>query len=268
MCSGLLDAVGDVMRAVASQVIMPRFGALERGDIEEKAPGELVTIADREAEQLLSDALLELLPHSRVVGEEQTARDPTLLERLDGGDVWLVDPLDGTRNFIAGRACFSVMIALLREGETVASWMLDPMSNLMARAELGAGAYLESERLQTAGGSPGAALLRGAVLKKYMPPDLRQQIEQRLSRISEALPGTHCAGAEYPAIASGRQDFAVFWRTLPWDHAPGALFVSEAGGVAARYDGTPYRASDDRRGLLVARNRAIWDEARAALLHA
>jgi len=265
MHAGLLDAVGDVMRAVASQVIMPRFGALAAGDVEEKAPGELVTIADREAEQLLSDALLELLPGARVVGEEQTSKDPTLLERLDVGDVWLVDPLDGTGNFIAGKACFSVMIALLRGGEAVASWMLDPASNLLSRAERGAGAYLESERLQTDEGSPGAALLRGAVLKKYMPTELRLAVEQQLPRIGEALPGTHCAGAEYPAVVSGRQDFAVFWRTLPWDHAPGALFLTEAGGVAARYDGTPYRASEDRRGLLVARNPAIWEETRSAL---
>lgn len=266
MRSGLLDTVGDVMRAVATQVIMPRFGALTASDIDEKAPGELVTIADREAEQLLSDALSELLPGSRVVGEEQTSADPTLLERLDVGDVWLIDPLDGTGNFIAGRACFSVMIALLHAGETVASWMLDPASNVLARAELGAGAYLEDERLQTGDGSPGTAFLRGAVLKKYMPLELRAAVEQRLPRIGEALPGTHCAGAEYPAIVSGRQDFAIFWRTLPWDHAPGSLFLREAGGVAARYDGTPYRAADERRGLLVARNRAIWDDVRVALL--
>jgi fructose-1,6-bisphosphatase/inositol monophosphatase family enzyme len=264
--SRLIDEVGELMRVVAGEVIMPRFGALAAGDVEEKAPGELVTIADREAEQLLSEALAQLLPGSRIVGEEQTASDPGLLNQLEHGHVWLVDPLDGTANFIAGKACFAVMVALLRDGETVGAWLLDPNSNLLSRAELGGGAYLESERLTASTLSPEAGLLRGAVLKKYMPRELRERVEARLSRIGEALPGTHCAGAEYPSIVTARQDFALFWRTLPWDHAPGALFVSEAGGVAARYDGTPYRPADPRTGLLVARSRAVWEQTKGALL--
>jgi fructose-1,6-bisphosphatase/inositol monophosphatase family enzyme len=266
MRAALLDEVGEVMRAVASEVIVPRFGALAEEDVEEKAPGELVTVADREAEQLLSEALLELLPGSLVVGEEQTARQPGLLKQLGQGHVWLVDPLDGTANFVEGRPCFAVMVALLSAGETVGAWLLDPITNQLSRAERGAGAYVDGERLQTSGGSPGAAQLRGAVLKKYMPIELRQQVERRLQRIEQALPGTRCAGAEYPAIVRETQDFAVFWRTLPWDHAPGALFLSEAGGVAARFDGSPYRPSDDITGLVVARNQQVWDDAVAALL--
>jgi fructose-1,6-bisphosphatase/inositol monophosphatase family enzyme len=167
---------------------------------------------------------------------------------------------------VAGLACFSTMIALLRDGEAVAAWLLDPISNVLARAERGAGAYLESERLHADPSSRGAAALRGAVLKKYMPDGLREQVERRLPRLAEALPGLHCAGAEYPAIVSGKQDFAAFWRTLPWDHAPGSLFVEEAGGLAARFDGSRYRVSDRRTGLLVARSPAVWEDAQRALL--
>jgi fructose-1,6-bisphosphatase/inositol monophosphatase family enzyme len=158
------------------------------------------------------------------------------------------------------------MVALLSNGETVGAWLLDPLTNTLSRAERGAGAYVEGTRLRTSEGSPGAALLRGAVLKKYMPFELRQQVELRIPRIDEALPGTRCAGAEYPAVVSAAQDFAVFWRTLPWDHAPGALLLTEAGGVAARFDGTLYRPGDEITGLVVARNRAVWDDAVAALL--
>jgi fructose-1,6-bisphosphatase/inositol monophosphatase family enzyme len=261
----LFEEVSELMRAVARELIVPRFRALERGEIEEKAPGELVTIADRESEQRLSEMLPKLLPGSRVVGEESVASRPELLHELDRGTVWLVDPLDGTSNFIAGTECFSVMVALLAEGEATAAFMLDPLTNLLTRAELGAGAYLESERLRTASDSPSSQTLRGAVLKKYMPSELREQVEQRVGRIGEILPGTHCAGAEYPAVVSGRQDFAAFWRTLPWDHAPGTLFLTEAGGVARRFDGAPYRPAEDRRGLLVARNPAVWESARRAL---
>jgi fructose-1,6-bisphosphatase/inositol monophosphatase family enzyme len=266
MRSTLLDEVEDVMRAVASQVIVPRFGTLAAGDIEDKGEGDLVTVADREAEQLLSEALLDLLPGARVVGEEQTAREPALLERLDQGDVWLIDPLDGTGNFVEGTPCFAVMAALLSRGETIAAWVLDPLREVMARAERGAGAWLGDQRVRTDGHASSAEQLRGSVLVKYMPQALRQHVEGRLPRISEALPGTRCAGAEYPAIVTGQQDFAVFWRTLPWDHAPGALFVTEAGGVAARFDGAPYRVAEERTGLLVARNPAVWHEAQRALL--
>jgi fructose-1,6-bisphosphatase/inositol monophosphatase family enzyme len=158
------------------------------------------------------------------------------------------------------------MVALLSGGHTVGAWLLDPLTNQLSRAERGSGAYVDGTRLSTSVGSPGAAQLRGAVLKKYMPLELRQQVEQRIPRIEQALPGTRCAGAEYPAIVRETQDFAVFWRTLPWDHAPGALFLTEAGGVAARFDGTPYRASDDITGLVVARNQEVWDDAVGALL--
>jgi fructose-1,6-bisphosphatase/inositol monophosphatase family enzyme len=158
------------------------------------------------------------------------------------------------------------MVALLSGGQTVGAWLLDPITNQLSRAELGSGAYDDGVRLSTSGGSPGAARLCGALLTKYMPLELRQRVERRIPRIEQALPGTRCAGAEYPAIARETQDFAIFWRTLPWDHAPGALFLTEAGGVAARFDGTPYRASDDSTGLVVARNREVWDDAVEALL--
>ncbi|MDB4975366.1 MAG: inositol monophosphatase [Myxococcaceae bacterium] len=265
MRSALLDDVSDVMRAVASEVIVPRFRSLNEEDVEEKAPGELVTVADREAEQLLSEALLELLPGSRVVGEEQTAKQPALLGQLESGTIWLIDPLDGTHNFVDGRPCFAVMIALLEAGETVAAWLLDPITDVMSRAERGAGAFVDGAQLHTAKSSPGAGELRGALLKKYMPDALRQQLEQRIPRLGATFDGMRCSGAEYPAVAQGQQHFAVFWRTLPWDHAPGALFLSEAGGVSARFDGTPYRVTDSRAGLLVAHNPTVWDETRAAL---
>lgn len=269
-----LEHVGELMREVAAQVIVPRFRALTAADIEEKAPGELVTIVDREAEKLLERGLLRILPGTRVVGEEGTAVRPELLRTLHEGAVWLIDPLDGTGNFVAGRACFAVMVALLSAGETVGAWLLDPLSGQLARAERGAGAYVEhtdahagsQARMRTDPASPGVSALRGAVLSKYMPTPLRTHVQARVSALAETLPGTHCAGAEYPAIVRGQQDFAVFYRTLPWDHAPGCLFLSESGGVAARYDRTPYRPADRGPGLLVARSQAVWDDAYAALL--
>ena len=82
----------------------------------------MVTVADRRAEELISAGLRRLRPGSVVVGEEAVADDPALLRHLrDGGDVWLVDPVDGTANFAAGRRPFALMVALLTDGEPAAS---------------------------------------------------------------------------------------------------------------------------------------------------
>ena len=75
-----------------------------------------------------------------------------------------------------------------------------------------------------------------------------------------------CAGYEYPAIVRDEQQFAFFWRMLPWDHAPGILFVEEAGGVAWHLDGTPYDPAGTGVGVLIAQNADIWQTVRSALL--
>jgi fructose-1,6-bisphosphatase/inositol monophosphatase family enzyme len=254
----VIDEVGELLRDVAQQVVLPRFRHLAAHEIVEKEPGELVTVADSEAEVLLNAGLTRLLPGSVVVGEEGVAADPTRLELLHGEAVWLVDPVDGTRNFAEGRTPFAIMVALQRDGVTVAGWMLDPVADTLAVAELGNGAYLDGKRVWGRPDAPAVPALRGAMLLRYLPVELRADIEPQADAFGEVLPGRHCAGAEYPAIVDGRQDFALFWRTLPWDHAPGTLFVREAGGVARHLDGGEYLAADHRAGLLIAANPDIW----------
>lgn len=262
----MMDRIEELLRDVASTLVMPRFQALHSRDIEEKSAGELVTIVDREAEAAITSALLSVRPGSRIVGEEASAADPSQLSGLDQGDVWLVDPLDGTANFAAGRTPFALMVALLSHGETVAAWMLDPVTEMLAIAERGGGAWMGGNRITTAKGASSADQLRGAVFDRFMPPDLRAIVKARVANIGEQLPGYMCCGAEYPAIANGEEDFALYWRTLPWDHAPGALFLTEAGGHIARPSGEKYCPASDGSGLLAARCAESWDQAHAALL--
>jgi len=263
----MIESVSELIRRTAAEVILPKYLALHSNEIEEKSPGELVTIADREAEALLTKGLMELLPASVVLGEEAAARHPEIHQRLtEEADLWLVDPLDGTSNFVEGKPCFSVMVALLRRGETVASWMLDPLTNKLAVAERGSGAYLGGERIVASQATPAANTLRGAVLTRFLPPVLRAEIESRAHRVLEILPGLRCAGHEYPAITTAEQHFALFWRTEPWDHAPGALFITEAGGWVARLDRTPYTPVDQGKGLLVAQNEETWYAVESSLL--
>jgi fructose-1,6-bisphosphatase/inositol monophosphatase family enzyme len=90
------------------------------------------------------------------------------------------------------------------------------------------------------------------VLRRFLSPDARRAVGENEVRFGDLTPRTTCAGVEYPRIVEGQADFLLFWRTLAWDHAAGALLLTEAGGVALRPDGSTYRPDDDRFGLLAA----------------
>ena len=262
----LLDQVSGILKEAADTAVTPRFRALREGDVVEKAKNELVTIADREAERLIEGRLAALLPRSRVIGEEATSADPSLLDGIDEGLVWLVDPLDGTANFVAGRPLFATMAALLQDGVAVGAWVFNPVSGEQWVARLGGGTFCNGLRMHASPPARPAADMRGAVLTGFLPPEVRAQIESRQHQVAVCLPGLRCAGVEYPAIIRDEQQFAVFWRTLPWDHVPGALLLSEAGGFVGRWDGVPYHAGDAVKGLLAAGSVDAWREVQQALL--
>ncbi|PZF85555.1 inositol monophosphatase family protein [Micromonospora deserti] len=269
MADTLLDDVGGLLRETADQVVLPLFRKLDADDVAEKAPGDIVTVADRRAEEVIAAALRRLRPGSVVVGEEAVAEDRALLRHLRGsGDVWLVDPVDGTSNFAAGRRPFALMVALLTDGEPAAAWVLDPLAGTLATARVGEGAYLDGRPVRTTDEVPPVGALRGAAMTRFLPNASRAAVEAGGERIGELLPGQHCAGREYLDILLGDQQFVLFWRTLPWDHGPGTLLVRAAGGVARRFDGSDYHPVDEGHGLLVAANERIWAEVHDALLDA
>jgi fructose-1,6-bisphosphatase/inositol monophosphatase family enzyme len=259
------QAVARLLREVAAVAIMPRFRRLASGDIRDKSPGEEVTVADVEAEHLLTTGLRNILPGSAVVGEEAVARTPDLLREVGRETAWLVDPLDGTANFVAGSTCFSMMVCLLRRGEAVEAWMLSPATGILHIAQKGGGAWIEGERVRTRD-APALPDAHGAILTRFLPEALCERLAQTSSVLREVRPGLRCAGEEYPAIVRGEQHFALFGRTLPWDHAAGVLFLTEAGGHAADFDGRPYNAVKPNFGLLAASTPPLWSELRRHLL--
>ncbi|WP_018586927.1 inositol monophosphatase family protein [Salinispora arenicola] len=266
MTENLFDDVGALLRAVADRVVLPLFRRLDDDDVEEKAPGDLVTTADRQAEEMISAGLRRLRPDSVVVGEEAVAEDPALLRHLDRpGHVWLVDPIDGTANFAAGRRPFALMVALLMDGEPTAAWVFDPLGDTLAVARAGAGTYVDGRRVRTTGAPADPGRLRGAAMSHYLPPAFRRRVEAAGERLGEVLPGQHCAGREYLDLLLGEQQFVLFWHTLPWDHVPGILLVRAAGGVARRFDGTDYHPVVEGKGLLVAADERVWSAAWEAL---
>lgn len=258
MDSYILDApVTALMRQVSVDVILPRYRNLAAHEVVEKAADELVTIADRESEERLSEGLANLLPEARIVGEEACAVDPTLLNGLGDGLVWIIDPIDGTGNFAAGRPPFGVMIALAEGGEAIAGWILDPLTGRLCHAARGRGAYVDGARLQAR--ESGAAVPIAGISTLFIDADERSALERRAEGRLDIVPIPRCAAEQYPRIAFGVNDIALFNRTLAWDHAAGVLFLNEAGGLVARPDGSPYRVDSDEAGLLAAASPAMWD---------
>lgn len=253
----MMEAVGEALRSASAQAVLPRFGALQPAETEMKAANEPVTVADREAEAILNEALAVLLPGARIVGEEACAARPELIDRLDDGVVWIIDPIDGTANFAAGRPPFAMMVALLKEGVAIASWILDPLSGRLAVTELGAGAWIDGKRVTAATDSPALAELCGIVSEAFVPVAQKPLIGALRMGVQSVVPTARCAGHEYPLVAAGERDFALYWRTLAWDHAPGALLLGEAGGAVVHLDGSPYRPARPRPGLVLARNPLI-----------
>lgn len=251
-----LSRVEAAIREVAAAEIMPRFRKLAAGDMDEKQPGQLVTIADTEAERRLTPMLMDLLPGSVVVGEEGVAEDASRLAWVAGeAPVWLVDPVDGTQNFAEHKPVFATMVALLRQGRAVASWIFDPVTGRMAMAEQGAGAYLDGGRLQTAG-SPPLDRMRGRLTSKTA---------KRLEGKVRPAFYLRCAGHEYVTLARGDAHFGLFRRLYPWDHAPGELLFREAGGFSARLDGSAYDPAEIEASLLLAPDRESWEALRALI---
>jgi len=263
----LISFVSNLLREAAATCVMPVFGKREANS-QEKSPGEWVTEADKAGEAFLAPALRSLITGSLVVGEEAASADPTVLDQLsDDGIVWLIDPLDGTSNFASGISPFAIMVALVRNGDTVASWILDPVEDRLSVSEKGSGSWINGQQIKVSEGTPELALMNGAALRRFLPQKLAEHVNAVEGRFANLSLGSKCAGFDYPSIATGAMDFALYWRTLPWDHAPGVLFLQEAGGYASRPDGSNYRAADHARsGLLVARNEETWTKVNSTLL--
>ncbi|WP_437290086.1 inositol monophosphatase family protein [Sorangium sp. So ce406] len=264
-----LARVGAFLEEVASEEILPFWRRIAQAEVTSKAtaldPGDVVTTVDLAAERRLSRGLCALLPGSAAVGEEAAHADPRLLDALGGGGwCWLIDPLDGTRNFVEGNDRFGIMVALLSASETRAAWIHLPARRQTFFAEEGAGAFLNGARF-LAGAVDGAEAPAGTIYTRFMPGEVGAEIEARAEGAYRPVQGAGSSCVDYPSVARGERDFCVYYRMLPWDHAPGALILREANGVVEHLDGTRYSAMSRGQVTIVARSRGIADRIRRVL---
>jgi myo-inositol-1(or 4)-monophosphatase len=210
------------------------LGEVENLQVSLKGPRNFVTAADRRAEEIVREELLKARPDYGFLGEEGGAR-----AGADGTHRWIVDPLDGTTNFLHGIPHFAVSIALERNGAIVAGLVYNPANDDLFVAERGKGAFLNDRRIRVAARQRPADAVVACGLPHYGRGDLV------LARYEIAAAQQHFAGLRrYGAaaldlawIAAGRLD--VYWERdlAPWDLAAGLLLVREAGGYATDLDG-------------------------------
>ncbi|WP_217212666.1 inositol monophosphatase family protein [Streptomyces sp. AC550_RSS872] len=234
--------VEEAVRKAAAAEIMPRFRQLADHEVDQKAgPHDLVTDADRLAEKYLTEVLGALLPGSVVVGEEAVDADPASYEALQGdAPVWIVDPVDGTRQFVHGDPGFCTLVALAQRGVLLASWTYAPARDQMATAIRGGGAHLDGVRLRSGAPEPGRDLDVATSHPDYTTDAQKREL---LGLWTDGVRPRPCgsAGLEYLAVARGELDATAFSWELAWDHAAGILLVEEAGGAHLTRAGEPFR---------------------------
>jgi myo-inositol-1(or 4)-monophosphatase len=213
----------------AGEILMRAYGTVERGGVGYKGWRNLVTETDLAVEEHLARRISERFPDHGILGEERVSRPAA-----PGGAAhrWVIDPLDGTTNFVHAHPMFCVSIGLERDGEGIAGVVFAPYLEEMFTAQRGAGACLNgaSCRVSTEGDLSHALLASGFAYRQDELANTNLENWARLSLVARGLRRCGAAALDLAYVACGRYD--GFWELYlsPWDVAAGALLVREAGG--------------------------------------
>ena len=237
----------------AGRSLVKDFREVENLQVSTKGPGDFVSKADREAERIIKEELMGARPTYGWLGEEtggQDGQDPTRR--------WIVDPLDGTTNFLHGMPHWAVSIALEHKGEIVSAVVYDAAKDELFWAEKGAGAWMNDRRMRVSGRRE----MHEAVFATGIPFGAKSTLPAMLQDLARLMPA--CAGVrrwgaaalDLAYVAAGRYD--GFWeRELSaWDIAAGILLVREAGGFVSAI-----REGDDplEKGALICANEPLFE---------
>ncbi len=230
----LLEAAREAARAGAMR-LMEYWRSLEPSEIHEKARNDLVTAADRASEEAVVTVLRDRFPTSTVLAEESgLSGGPE-----GGGLTWIVDPLDGTTNFVHGFPHFAVSVAAAAGDRLLAGVILDPVKGDLFAAAEGAGATWNGRpcRVGTRKGLAGAFLATGFPFKAHRLLDPYLAIFHDLFLEAKAIRRPGAAALDLAYVAAGIFDGFFEFQLAPWDLAAGVLMVREAGGVVTDMEG-------------------------------
>jgi len=256
------NAVSAAIRDVAAEEIVPRFQNLKPDEVDTKSgKHDLVTAADQASEAALSARLKEITPDFAILGEEMAFDVPDAVRVLEGDrPVWVLDPVDGTHNFVHGNSRFGVILALVHRRKIEAGWLYAPVDDVMF-----------------AGAAGGGVTRNGAPLTLPQEPPLslaevRIDSPSRLVRTASAdfakVVSSRSSCWAYIDVLNGDIDVSISNPIYPWDHAAGVFLVNEAGGQATLITGERYdpahelkpgeRKVDGPPRLIAAVNDAHW----------
>jgi myo-inositol-1(or 4)-monophosphatase len=235
--------------AAASEIIREGFARLREIDVSEKSPGDVATDVDARAEAAIREIVWRAFPCDTILGEEGgefagPAVSPTISE---SGFRWIVDPLDGTFNFVHGFPHCGVSIALERAGEIVAAIVVNPFNHETFSAQKGEGAFLNGARLHVGG----RVQLNDSLVGVVLPSSKSAQFEavwkkvDAAARASGQIRRTGSAALDLAYVAAGRLDAFFVMSLRKWDIAAGALLVTEAGGAVTDLRGGNHTMRDE-----------------------
>ena len=258
----LRSALINVMTAAirkAARALIHDFGEVEQLQVSKKGPADFVSAADRRAERILLNELRTARPRYGALLEESGE-----VEGTDTSNLWIVDPLDGTLNFLHGIPHFCLSVALERDSEIYAGVTYDPLRDEMFWAEKGGGAYLNSSRLRVSN----RERLENAVIATGLPPRRRENYGDYSAELDALTPQTAglrrfgSAALDHAYVAAGRFDGLWGVGLHPWDMAAGIVLVREAGGLVGEIDGGSAMMVN---GNILATNDRLYESIAAAL---
>ena len=262
MSPEIIDALVKIVRAAGRKEVMPRFRRLSQSEISTKSsPVDLVTVADKASENLITNAIQEQFPDWFVIGEEATADDPKILQLLDkDGICAIIDPIDGTWNFAHGISEFGIILAVVEDGITIAGILYDPVHDDWIYATKGGGAHFCA--------STGEQRQLSVVTSELKPENGLVPLYifdgQELDRIFQASktlgPFVHLPSCPaYRQLAFGHFQFSFNKDLRPWDHAAGILIMEELGAYCKTIDGRHYTPSMEPNRMLIAQSQQQWN---------
>ncbi|WP_196260539.1 inositol monophosphatase family protein [Pelagibacterium limicola] len=218
----------------AGKGLIRDFGEVENLQVSRKGPADFVSVADKRAEKIVMDELMKARPTYSLLMEEGGE-----IKGTDGLHRWIIDPIDGTTNFLHAVPIFAVAIALERSGEIVGSVIYNPVMDELFTAEKGNGVWLNNRRLRVGSRKHMAdALLVTGINSRGNAIDALQL--RQLAHITPSAAGIRRSGSisiDLAWLAAGRFDGVWEAGLQPWDVAPGSLMVREAGGFITDYSG-------------------------------
>ncbi len=248
--------ITNLLERTAAAIITPRFRSLGSVDVMSKGnANELVTVADREAEAFIKKELNSAFPKALVVGEESVFEHPELLEDLAAAShAFVIDPIDGTRNYVQGRIEHGVMVAELRDGTATRGWIYQPQTQRAYVGVLGQGVTLN-----------GAPLVRTVVERPPLGATSKRHLHGFTGDgvLSPVVNTRFACAFDYPRVLHGELDFVNYTKSRPWDHLAGALMITELGGEVRTLDGQLYTVASPDQGLIGAASPQILDLVRS-----